>query len=187
MTTVAALARDGAVFMAADSMIDVYDRPIHSVPKIQRHKAADGSEVLIGWSGMAALTTVLDLDLKLRDMRSPTDFASLDAFVLEIARKLTSSAMSAHLAEDGKMSGGFLLGHAGRLWTIFHMLAVPHLDGVAAIGSGEGPAMGAMDALLAASKLTALTYEEIVHKAVEIAITRDLHSRGPIQFEVLSA
>jgi ATP-dependent protease HslVU (ClpYQ) peptidase subunit len=81
-----------------------------------------------------------------------------------------------------------LLGCNGRLWSLTHMHAIPHLDGVAAIGSGEGPAIGAVDALL---PFTGPPWQmlpaEVVFRAVRIGITRDRYSADPILVELLPA
>lgn len=185
MTTVAALARDGAVWMAADSLTNVYDRPIpDGCRKIRRYQTADGGEALVGISGTGALATIMDADLNLADLDPPKP-DELDRWANEVARKVSAICVAAHVADDGKLDGVLLLGHAGRLWTMVHCYAIPHPDGMAALGSGEGPAMGAMDALLACCPDMAPA--EMVSRAVRIAVGRDKHSAEPIQVELLPA
>lgn len=185
MTTVAALARDGHVAMAADSGTNVYDRPIPGgCCKIRRYELPDGTEALVGISGMGAIATVLDADLKLADLDPPKP-DGLDRWAGDVARKASAICVASGVADDGKMDGLFLLGHAGRVWTVAHCYPIPHIDGIAAIGSGEGPAVGAIDTLLATCPNMPPT--EIVTRAVQTAIVRDRHSDGPIQVELLPA
>lgn len=82
------------------------------------------------------------------------------------------------------MDAHLLLGWNGNLWTINHATAIAHPDGTAAIGSGEGPAIGAIDALLA--HRPDMAGEDVVTTAVAIAIERDRHSGHPVHVETLS-
>lgn len=99
-----------------------------------------------------------------------------------IARAITELAVEQGFTENGRMDGNLLLGWNGRLWTITHGQAIFHVDGVAALGSGEGPAIGAMDALL---DCDCDRPADVVVTAVRIAIERDKHSAGHVQLEVL--
>lgn len=179
MTTLAAVARYGVVHMASDSMTNVYDRPILGVPKIVRLPAGPDAEMLIGVCGDGAMIELLRSDLKVDGAPRPGE--GLQPWATAVARAATDLAVSAVLVEDGRMSGSLVLGFAGQLWTIVHGQAVPHRDGVAAIGSGEGPAIGAMDALLGRG----VDPVEAVVTAVQIAIARDRYSGGDVQLEVL--
>lgn len=183
MTTVAAVARDGHVVMAADSLSNIYDRPVTGVRKLRRCKTAGGCEALFGFSGQIAVGTVLDADLNLQDIPEPAD-GDLHLWAQTVARKLSAAAVSSHVTDEGKMDGTFLLGYAGRLWTVCHMVAIEHPDGIAAIGSGEGPAMGAMHTLL---KHTDFPPQQVVAYAVDLACKLDKHSEPPIWMELLPA
>lgn len=183
MTTVAALARDGHVWMAADSLINVYDRPIvDGARKIRRLKAG-GGEVLIGGAGesgiLALVGNLLTIDAEPDDDQDPNLWAET------IAVQVTQLAAEHSLLDDGRMGACLLLGWRGRLWTISHATAIPHADGIAALGSGEGVAVGVMDALLDAG--LDLPPVEILGRAVTLAIARDKHSGGPIWVEYLPA
>lgn len=184
MTTVAGLARDGHVVMAADTMTAVYDRPIpDGCRKIRRYPTAAGNDALIGVSGRGALATVLDADLDLPEVTLDPD--DLGRWANDVARKAAAVAVASQLTDsDGDMDGFLLLGYGGRLWTLVHCYAIPHHDSVAALGSGEGPAIGAMDALLACTDLSLV---EVVTRAVGIAAERDRHSGAPVQVEYLPA
>lgn len=178
MTTVAAIARDGAVYMAADSLCNVYDRPVPgAVDKIARMKVA-GEEILVGFSGCAALPGLVAADL---DLPAPTPDADPQVWATAIARVVTAIAVTAGLVSDGRMDAHLILGWAGRVWSINHAFAAAHHDGIAAIGSGEGPAIGAIDAMLATGRTPAAT----VRAAVRIAAARDRYSGAPFQFEQL--
>ncbi|HEV2929372.1 MAG TPA: hypothetical protein VGW74_11825 [Propionibacteriaceae bacterium] len=183
MTTVAALARDGSVWMAADSAVNVYDRPIpNGCRKIRRLKVGDG-EILLGGAGESGILAIagnlLTVDAEPDDDQDPQVWAE------GIAVQATRLAVEHSLLDEGRMAASLILGWRGRLWTISHATAIPHEDGIAALGSGEGPAIGAMDALLAA--LPALMPSEVLVRAVEVAIRRDRHSEPPIWVEMLPA
>lgn len=181
MTTVAALIHEGNVYMAADSRSNVYDRPIDGVRKILRVPAGDG-EILLGVCGDGALAGVLPTALKVE--APPETGVDAQPWANSVARAITEATLEARITnEAGRMDGSLILGAAGRLWTVSHMQAIPHLDNVAALGSGEGPAIGAMDALLPAG---GNPVEILVH-AVRIAIHRDRNSGGAVWLEVLHA
>lgn len=178
MTTVVAFADGETVWMAADSCVNVYDRPIvGGATKILRLDAGD-DEVLLGLAGAGGIASVLpELTLPM----SPEEGESAQAWANRCAIAITKLAVEHGLVDDGQMDAYLLLGWHGLLWTIVHALAIPHPDGCAALGSGEGPAMGALDAL----RICDVGPEEAVRLAVEIACRRDRHSMPPIQVEVL--
>lgn len=183
MTTVAALARDGAVWMAADTLANVYDRPITGFRKIRRLTTGDGAEFLIGCSGAAGMPSAVSMGLKVET--TPADGQDPNLWAEAIAHAVTDLAFEHHQADDGHMDATLLLGWHGQLWTLGNGVAIPHRDGIAAIGSGEGPAIGAIDALLAACP--DLPPQDILGRALTIAIARDKHSAGPISLELLPA
>ncbi|HEX6969132.1 MAG TPA: hypothetical protein VF174_10020 [Micromonosporaceae bacterium] len=181
MTTVAALAVDGAVYMAADTMTNVYDRPVASGRKILRMPAGDG-EVLIGISGDAGLPGALLANLKIDGQ--PADGEDPESWAWAVASAITDIAVEAGLVESGRLDGHLLLACRGRLWTIAHRQAIWHPDGRGAIGSGEGPAIGALDAFLL---MDYMGPAEAVARAVKIASERDRYTGGTIQVEALEA
>lgn len=80
------------------------------------------------------------------------------------------------------MDGTVLLGYAGRLWTLTHAQAIAHEEPcVAALGSGEGPAMGAMHVFLRAGCEASIAVVE----AVKIGILLDRNSGGDVRHEAL--
>lgn len=181
MTTVAALARDGHVWMAADSLINVYDRPIvNGCRKIRRIKADDG-EILVGCSGSAGMPSAVSAGLKVD--AEPADDQDPQLWAEAIAHAVTGLAADHHEFSDGRMDATLILGWRGRLWTLGNSVAIPHEDGIAAAGSGEGPAIGAMDVLLATCP--DMPPAEVVARAVDVAIKRDRHSDLPIWMEML--
>jgi ATP-dependent protease HslVU (ClpYQ) peptidase subunit len=168
--------------MAADSLINVYERPIpDGARKIRRLKAGDG-EALIGVAGhsgvMAIAGNLLTIDAT-PDDEDPQPWAEA------IAVQATRLAVEHSLLDDGTMNASLLLGWQGRLWTLSHATAIPHRDGIAAIGSGEGPAIGAIDALLAACP--DMPPQQVVARALAVAIERDKHSGGTVWMEYLPA
>ncbi|WP_433067391.1 hypothetical protein [Dactylosporangium sp. CS-033363] len=187
MTTIVGAARGGIVHMAADSCTNVYDVPLPgAATKIIRRHLGDREEMLLGVTGSAGLAQVLADPVLFRTYRVDEltvddELDSVDRVAFTIARKVTAAAVDAKLLEDGRMDSNVLLGWRGRLWTIAHMCAIPHPDGIAALGSGHGFAFGAVDALLG----TGVDAEDAVARACLIAIERDRYSAGPIQVESL--
>ena len=189
MTTVLALARGGRVVMAADTLTNVYERPIPDGARkiarlpIRRTTPYDGRppELLIGTAGAGGLLATVR---RLEPPLPPTD-GDLQAWADEIARAVTTAAVDAGLTDEGRMDGTLLLGWAGQLWTLTHYMAIPHADGVAALGSGEGPAIGALDVLLEAYPTQAPG--ELLTRALRVAAARDRHTGGSVQLELLEA
>lgn len=181
MTTIAAFVLDGTIHMAADSCNNVYDRPIISgAQKIIRHPAGDG-EVLLAVTGSGGIMRMIPQRLHIEAVPvegddDPQQWADAVAFAL------TELCVDAHLLNsDGQMDGTVLLGWNGRLWSLTHMQAIPHPDGVGALGTGEGPAIGVIDAL----RRRSADGHAIVTEAVRVACHRDRYSAGPIQYEAL--
>lgn len=164
MTTVAAVSDGEHVWMAADSLVNVYDRPIiGGVRKIRRLPVSESSDALIGFCGDGGLADLLDARVTLPP--APAD-GDLQQWAASVSYAVTDAAVEAGLVEDGRIDGHLLLAYRGRLWTLLHAQAIPHPDGVAALGSGEGLAIGAI-------------------RAVEIACLRDRYSGMPMQIEMI--
>lgn len=183
MTTVAALATGGAVYMAADSMTNVYDRPVPSVTKVRRLPIGGGGECLIAVCGDGGLADMVTDLLSIDD--APASGADPQPWAAAVSRACTALAVEQGFTDGGRMDGTLLLGWNGRLWSMPHGQAIAHPDGVAALGSGEGPAIGAIDALMACD--CDREPADVVVTAVRIAIERDKHSGGPVHLEVLPA
>lgn len=181
MTTVVALARDGAVAMAADTCINVYERPIVGGAHKLLRLGVGASEALLGFAGEGAgpgiVATMWNVGVHPDDDEDPQSWAN------DIAIAVTTWLKNAGLVRDERIDATMLFGWRGRLWTLTHMVAIPHDDGVAAIGSGEGPAIGAVDAMLAVG--ADLSSAEIVSRACSIGIRRDRYSDGPVEVHLL--
>lgn len=185
MTTIVAAAVDGTVYMASDSATNVYERPIiGGINKLLRLPVAAGGEVLIGVTGSGGLPGCISANLKIEQV--PADPDDADSWAHAIACAISEIAVQAGLTDEGKMDGGVLLGWGGRLWSLGHSTACAHPDGRAALGSGEGPAMGALDVLLdggeddePADPATA------VLRAALIGCRRDRYSEPPVWLEIL--
>lgn len=186
MTTVVGLAGLHGVWMAADTMTNVYDRPVGGAVKILRLPLSDKRSVLIGVAGNAGMPGLVRRSWK-PEFSLPDSAAGLQEWCDEIASWLTEPMLAAAMTVDGQLDGNLLFGVPGRptmmssLWTIGHHMAIRHEDGRGAIGSGEGPAMGALDALLSVGTEP----REAVRQACEIAVSRDRWSGLPIQHESL--
>lgn len=184
MTTVAAVARAGWVWMAADSCNNVHDRPIvGSAQKITR-KVIDGRPVLFGVCGAGALAQLTARRLQLPHLPTFADWqtdAPLQAWAHDAASAVTDMARGHGITRDsGVIDGTLLMGFAGRLWTITDHQAIPQPDGIAAIGSGDELAIGALHALI-----DEVDAAWAVRRALEIACAHDRYSDRPIQFERL--
>jgi ATP-dependent protease HslVU (ClpYQ) peptidase subunit len=185
VTTIVAAARAGTVYMAADSATNVYERPVlDGARKVVRVRTM-WAEMLFGVAGDAGVVQLLET-LTFNEPTHTVPFPTVleaNAYATDVARVITRAAIQHNLTTDGgRLGSDVLFGWDGRLWTLAHMCSIPHSDGVAAIGSGEGPAIGALDALLAAGVDTC----EAVLRACSIGIERDRYSGGPIQLERLA-
>lgn len=179
MTTVVACTRDGQVFMAADSLTNVYERPIYDgARKVRRIPVGDG-ELLLAVSGAGGIADAAQADLRPEPPRDD----DLQAWAGYVAHLVTDIGQERGFVDDGHLDASLLLGYAGRLWTIAHGVAIPHPDGIAALGSGEGPAIGALDVLLDQGEAPAAA----VLAAVHIGCGRDKHSAPPVYAECLAA
>lgn len=186
MTTVVAIARDGAVAMAADRMSHLYDRPVPGATKIRRHtiKGEDlgtRGELLLAFAGDASLTRLTARHLTVDG--APDADATVDArteWACAVAEAVTEIAREAGVTDNGRLDGNGILAHDGHVWTIAHAMALHHDDGIAAIGSGEGPAIGAVDAMLGAidRNPTLADLEALARLGVLTAIKRDTYSGG---------
>lgn len=180
MTTVVAYGAGDTVWMAADTCTNVYERPVvGGATKILRLDAGD-DEILLGLAGHGGLASVMpSVELEM----SPEPGEHAQAWANQVALAITRHAVEHGLVEEnGQMDGHLLLGWNGLLWTIVHAMAIPHPDGYAALGSGEGPAIGALDAL----RICDVEPGEAVRLAAEIACRRDRYSMPPVQVELLT-
>jgi hypothetical protein len=183
VTTVVGVAVEAGVWMAADSRTNVYDRPVFGAMKILELPVEGTPGVLIGVAGNAGMPGVIRRVWP-DDVAAPGSADVLQNWCDEIASILTTPMVDAGMTDEGQLDGNFLLGIPGRLavdlpsslWTVGHHMAIRLPDGRGAVGAGEGPAMGALDALLDGGAAPDMA----VLRACEIAITRCLHSDGPV-------
>ena len=168
--------------MAADTLTHVYDRPVTGVRKLLRMRVGERrpfSELLLGFAGDAALVPLVAAGMEFK--HAPGSDDDVQAWVDGIAQSVTQAAVEAGIVDDGRMDGLVVLGWHGRVWTIGHSYSIPHEDGVAAVGSGEGLALGAIDTLLAGG----VPPQEAVVAGLQVAMRRDRHTGGSIQVEML--
>ena len=182
-TIVAAVDDEGRVHLAADTLTNVYERPIVAgARKLIRVGFRDGTggDAVIGCVGDGALPHVMRAQLHI-PVGPGGDPAAVQDWAHQVASDATALATAAGLMQDGRVAGTLLLAAAGRLWTMIHGAALLHPDGRAALGSGEGPAIGALDALIDLG----LHPGEAVVRACAHGIHRDKHSGAPIQAEIV--
>lgn len=180
MTTIAALAVDDLTVVGADSLTNVYDRPIPAARKIRRLTCAKGGDLLLAFCGAGALCDLIEAKLGVDAL--PTRDEDPQPWAAAIAWAVSDLAFDARLTDGGQMDGSILLAAVGHLWTLSNYGAIYHPDGVAALGSGEGPAIGALDVL---RQTPGLEPREAVERAVRIGIGRDKNSGLPVQMELL--
>lgn len=168
--------------MAADSQVSICERPMPgAVKKVLRVPAAgDDGEVLLGIAGDGALAGLVrqfvTIDAVPAEAEDPQPFAD------QVALLISSLAREHGVLDDDRLAGMLLLGWDGRLWTIVHAQAIPHLDGIGAVGSGADAALGAVHALL---ELGEQPLEAVV-RAVQIAARLDLNTAEPIHIDMLT-
>jgi ATP-dependent protease HslVU (ClpYQ) peptidase subunit len=189
VTTIVACAQDGAIFMGSDTLTNVYERPMRGAARkvIRMGVEGESDAALAGVAGDMGVLSLLQYQLQQLPAVPPASgypsaAEQLNAWAYAVCRALSAAAVEAGIVEDGRMAASVLLGYRGRLWTLVHAALVHHDDGRAALGSGEGPAIGALDALLDKGFAPA----EAVQEALQVAAWRDKHTAGPYAFEVLT-
>lgn len=175
MTTIVGYARGRHTLMAADAVTNVYDRPVYSAEKILSCTTVgkDGS-YLLGFAGEGAGPSVIRRRHSVACMPDFTDQADRNGWAASIASAVTEIFLEHQLVDQQRIDGTALLAAGGFLWTLTHHQAIAHPDGMAAIGSGEGPALGALHALIGAGRTPA----KAVLKACEVGILLDRYSGG---------
>jgi ATP-dependent protease HslVU (ClpYQ) peptidase subunit len=175
VTTLVGYARGRHTLMATDTATNVYDRPIYSAEKVVRctTDGKDGS-YLLGFAGEGAGPSVARGRHGVACMPDFTDPGDRNGWADAIARALTELFIEHQLVEGQRIDGTMLLAAGGHLWTLTHHQAIAHPDGMAAIGSGEGPSLGALHALIGAGRAPA----KAIARACEIGILLDRYSGG---------
>ncbi len=187
MTTIVAAARHGSVWMAADSLVSVCERPLPgAVRKILRLPVGEPGpgqgEALLGVAGDGALCGLFRQLVRFGEVGATgTPVGDAQSWADRDAWMLTGIAREHGVLDNDRMDGMLLLAHAGQLWTVVHSQALPHPDGLAAVGSGADAALGAVTAFLR----TGTSPWRSVAEAVDIAIRFDINSAGPVQSEEL--
>jgi len=176
VTTVVAVAHGRDVWMAADTMTNIYDRPVYTARKIRRVSTPSG-DLLLGFSGDGALADMIQYRVGYPAL---TD-KGFDVWATDIAIAISKQGVTEGIVADGRLDGNLILGVGGGLWTLVHMQAVAHDDGMAAIGTGEGPAIGALETLLRLGEKPQFA----VQQACAVGISRDRYSGGDVQVEHL--
>lgn len=187
MTTVAGIARNGCVAIAADRTNNVYDRPIIcGATKVRRKQTGDGHTVLVAVTGDGALMALVRDALHIEAVPAPQ--ADTQQWADAVAQAITELALERSIRnDDGRMDGTVMLGWNGTLWSLTHMQAIPHPDGIAGLGSGSDYAVGAMTAINSFIPDDDLDLHTVAYRAVQIACRYDRYSEEPVQGEFLTA
>lgn len=175
MTTVVAFARGKHTLMAADSVTNVFDRPVPGIAKVIRcaTTSKDG-HYLLGFAGEGAGPSVINQHHSVACLPDFGDVSDRNGWAGAVATAITELYLEHSLIDGQRMDGSVLLAARGHVWTLTHHQAIPHLDGIAAIGSGEGPAIGALHALIDAGR----SPRHAIRKAVAYGILLDRYSGG---------
>jgi ATP-dependent protease HslVU (ClpYQ) peptidase subunit len=161
MTVIAAIAREGRVWMAADTASHAGATRFASQPKIRAYP--DG--VLLAAAGTACGLPSLR-DPKLMPKCATDD---LDEWAQCVAEKVTEhlAGLTPSLLNEGSLEIELLLGYRGRLWYLDANLANRIPDGIGVLGTGADIAYGALHAMPHAPAFNAVT------TAVAIACMRN--------------
>jgi ATP-dependent protease HslVU (ClpYQ) peptidase subunit len=177
MTCVAGMVSRGRVVIGADSAgLSGWHMTLRADSKVFESKG-----LLYGFAGSFRLGQIL------RYRFSPPSFDGNDAFGYMVARFVPAlrAVVAAEISSKAQSEspGDFLVGYAGHLFEVGSDFQIgENLDGIAAVGCGREPALGAMTALRRAQ--VHMTSREIVSRALETAERLCGGVRGP--FTVLS-
>lgn len=174
--------------MAADTCTNIYERPMPNAAKKILSLPAGDDQILLGICGDGGLVGELAANLKVDGAPSAdATIENVQAWAHAVAKAITQIATEAGMVENGKLDSHLLLGWRGKLWTLTHMMAIPHPDGIGAIGSGEGPAIGALDAFVSMAADGAIEDDpgKFVSLAAKIGVSRDRYSAEPVVVTVL--
>ena len=184
MTVIAALAHEGSVFMAADTVAST-DRRWYNTHKIVR-KTVAGRPMLLAFAGRAPIRNAIQNELHVIGAPKRSEGEQvLDEWAHEIAAAITDLLYSANppIGKDDSLGGNGLLAYQGCLWTI-EANAADRCELFEAIGSGEGYALGALHALQSADLLLN-DPKRSVTTAIEAASRWEPCCGGPIDIEVI--
>lgn len=204
MTVVAAIALDGRVVMAADTVSQYQGTLVQGAHKIRRLQAGD-TEVLLSGSGNGAIVQLAERLLKIEATPGPQadeqnwdDWAAVVASAIsEILAEIRPPVTTSTSESQTFIDGAYLLGTAGRLWYLFTHQALRVIDGIAALGSGSDLALGVLSSVEAVEESQVPgsatsdrpTPEALASAAVRVACRFDPHcaigSGGP-QVEMLA-
>lgn len=182
MTTVVAYARGVHAVMAGDTMTNVYDRPTQGATKVHRFRTTSGDGTyLLGFAGEGAGPAIVRAHHSVESMPNLADEEDRNGWANAIAQAVTQTYADHLLLSEGRMDANLVLAVRGCVWTLTHQQAIPHLDGYAAIGSGEGPAIGALHALISNGAHPV----DAVVQACEAGIRFDRYSGGKVTLATL--
>jgi ATP-dependent protease HslVU (ClpYQ) peptidase subunit len=181
VTTVLAYAVDGVVHMGADTRTNIGDRTLDGAARKMLRLPHAGGELLVGISGNAGMPGRIRAAWP-TDIAAAPDGELVQAWAEDVAAVLTQTMLDSAMTDgEGRMESEFLLGAAGRVWTVYHHAAIPHADGRAAVGTGGPLALAALDVLLGQGR----DPEQSVRQALCAAIRLDMWSGFPFELELL--
>jgi ATP-dependent protease HslVU (ClpYQ) peptidase subunit len=146
MTCVVGVAKDGIVYMGADSIAtDGWRRGISALDKIFKV----GGRFLIGYCGSFRMGQILRYHLDVRQQKdAETDECYMVTAFVEAVRACLKDKGFTHIENNTETGGSFLVGYRGCLYVVDEDFQVNRpLEGVAAIGAGADYALGALVAL----------------------------------------
>lgn len=176
MTCIVGIARDGVVYLGADSLggnTNTYKVEIRKDPKIFRN-----GDFIIGYTTSFRMGDILQYSFA-----PPVIAEDLSKYMrttfIDAIRKTFKECGFAKKDSDQESGGAFLVGIKGRLFSVDSDYQVAELlEGWESIGSGEQIARGAICALLK----TSTDFPGILRLALESAEYCSAYVRSPFHF-----
>lgn len=187
MTVIAAIATPTHVVMGSDIMADYGGAVIlKASSKVFALKASDGERVLIGAAGNIGLGPLVRQGVVIESTPDPSDVDATDEWASTIATAISGVCADATppmtVTTDGAASGldGMLLmAWRQHLWYVTTHAAFRAESGVAAVGSGDEAARGAMHAALDYGASAEDAVNSGIRWASEINSGCRIDARGP--------
>lgn len=178
VTCIVGLARNGAVYLGADSLgadVSTYAVEIRKDPKIFRN-----GDFIIGYTTSFRMGDLLRYSFTPPTIGEDLSRYMRTSFVDEL-RKVFKDGGFAKKDSDRESGGEFLVGVRDRLFAVESDYQVSELlDGWHAIGSGMQIARGALHALIASNE--SISAEAALRFALEAATYCSAYVRGPYHF-----
>lgn len=180
MTCIVGIAQHGTVTIGGDSAgVSGWDLTIRADPKVFQR-----GPFLIGYTSSFRMGQLLRFRFDPPAHHSPTldDFEFMATVFIDAVRSCLKAGGFAKKSSEQEEGGGFLVGYRGRLFSVGSDYQVGEsVDGYAAVGCGDSPALGALYATR-----HMLDARERARIALEAAERFNIGVRGPWVIEEAS-